>query len=120
MAESTSAAEAGILKLVWMVLEPLVQHSQQPRDEHHGEGIEVGQPRHDDGREAHAAGGAVVERIVCAGDHQDMPTRPAMAPDRNMVRMMILAHVHARVAGGPLALAHDGDLIAVLAVLHVE
>ena len=30
MAESTSAAEAGILKLVWMVLEPLVKTASRP------------------------------------------------------------------------------------------
>ena len=65
---SRSDAEAGILKLVWMVLEPSFQHGDKDRNHQHAKGIHLGQPGHGDGGKAHAAGCALGEGVVRSGE----------------------------------------------------
>ena len=66
----------------------LAQEGQQEGDQHHDKGVELGQPGHDDGGEAAAAGGVGGDGVVGAGHRRVKPARPQMAPEMTMVRMM--------------------------------
>ena len=48
-------------------LRALAENRQQHGDGHHGKGIQLAQPGHGDGGEAHASGHAVVQRVVGPG-----------------------------------------------------
>lgn len=95
-----------------------LQDGQEEGDEHHTEGVELCQPGHGNAGEAHAAGHGVGQGVLDAGDQDEAHDAGDGAGDGHGADDD-LGHVDAGVMRGGFALAHHGDLKAVLGVFQV-
>ena len=96
----------------------LQEFDQEARQDHH-EGIELREPGDQHGGKAVAA----CQRAgngVCTACHQQEAGEAGKAAGERGGTDNDLSDIDADVAGGILALTHDGDLIAVFAVLKID
>ena len=97
----------------------LGQNGQHQRDRDHCKGIELAEPRHRDGGEAHAVGHAVVKRTIGAGDDDEADNTADCAGQEHGAHHDA-ADVHAGIARRVDGVADNGDFITVLGVAHVD
>ena len=96
-----------------------VEHHQQQGHEDHDNGVEFRHPGHHNGGEAAAVHDGGGHGVVGAGGQQQTDQAAQCAgqghgPDNDPV------HLDTGIAGGAAALAHHGDLIALLAVVQIN
>ena len=90
-----------------------LEENQQERDERHIEGVELGQPCDNNGREAAPVGGRRGDGLILAGHDQEAAQAADRAGDQHRAHRNA-ADVDARIPRGVLALADNADLIALL------
>ena len=95
------------------------QEHQQQRGKDHGEGIELGEPGNHDGGEAAAIHEVGIDGVGGAADQQQTG-QAADSAGKSHGADDDLFDIDADVMGGIFAFAHNGDLIAVLAVPQID
>ena len=93
-------------------------HDKKAREDHH-DGVELGHPGDHDRGEAASADDGGRERMIGAGGEHQAHQAADRAGEHHRAHDDAL-DLDAGIARGALALADDGDLIAVLAVIEVD